>query len=116
MNGVDGGPNGDGGMPDGPSLPGGDPGFGDHGLATVNIGGAISGFTAVAQQSDGKLIAVGATQEAIVVLRTSASGQLDTSFGTNGSTQLPFGLPANGITNNQVGVAVQSDDKIVVTG
>jgi uncharacterized delta-60 repeat protein len=112
--GGDGG--GDGGVADGPSVMGGDPGFGDDGLVTVNFGVGLSGLTAIAQQSDGKLIAAGATQEAIIVLRATTSGELDTSFGTGGVAALPFGLPANGIEHNQIAVAVQADDAIIVTG
>jgi uncharacterized delta-60 repeat protein len=98
----------------GSDVPVADPGFGTNGLATANVEGAMDGLVRIARQPDGKYVAVGGTQEAVLVLRLSADGTLDPTFGTQGALQLPWGMAGTGVRSNRYGVALQSDGKIVV--
>jgi uncharacterized delta-60 repeat protein len=115
----------DGGSPDGPTESGidagggsgalgVDPTFGADGLATANLDGAMDGLARIARQPDGKYIAVGGTQEAVLVLRLTSDGMLDPTFGTQGALQLPWGMARAGVRSNRYGVALQSDGKIVI--
>jgi uncharacterized delta-60 repeat protein len=97
-----------------PMLAGGDPTFGSAGLVALNSGPTVLALTAIAAQSDGKLVAAGVTDEELVVLRTAPNGQLDASFGTGGILQLPLGSVLDQSTIGRAGLAITSDDKIVV--
>lgn len=91
-----------------------DPTFGTNGLATANLSTAMAGLMRIARQPDGKYIAVGGTQEAVLVLRFASDGTLDPTFGTQGALQLPLGVSAPDVAMGRYGVALQSDGKIVV--
>lgn len=110
--GPDGGP---GGGPDGggPVIPGADPTFGNGGMATAGFPGGIAAIMRVARQSDGKIVGVGGTQESLLIVRVTAGGQFDASFGADGVVQLPWGVATNGVQVGY-GCAVQPDGKIVV--
>jgi uncharacterized delta-60 repeat protein len=109
-------------LPDG-SL---DPSFGDHGVVLSNVDTRADMFNAVAVQPDGKIVAAGfattmwfdgaffvpASGDAVVE-RYTASGGLDTSFGTKGVAKFDFpGAPASGC----VDVKVAGDGRIVIAG
>ena len=64
--------------------------------------------TAVAQDASGRLVVVGGNgQGAVIVLRLTAAGQLDTTFGTDGVTAIPVGGTAQSM-------AIQPDGSILV--
>ncbi len=56
-------------------------------------------------QADGKIVAIA---DANAIVRRNRDGTLDSSFGTNGSVQAPFGSAS--------GLALQTDGKILVVG
>ncbi len=89
------------------------------GYTLTSLGMDEAGFSDLAVQPDDKLVAVGsayttdATSGRLAVARYTASGTLDKTFNGTGYTLF---LPA-GISNARaVGVALQSNGKIVVTG
>ncbi|MBA3333837.1 MAG: hypothetical protein H0U30_07595 [Actinobacteria bacterium] len=84
-------------LPDG-SL---DPVFGGDGTVTLGVSGSIWGL---AFRPGGGVIAVGE----FGAVRIQWNGLLDTTFGTNGVAQLPFG--------NAWDLAIQQDGKIVAVG
>jgi uncharacterized delta-60 repeat protein len=93
--------------------------------ATFGSGGYVSvpllytssaNFPDVKIQSDGKIVAVAASQVSgatWAVSRSNANGTLDTSFGTNGTVVTTFAGSTGGEAN---GLAIQPDGKIVVVG
>ncbi len=93
-----------------------DTGFGTNGVVLYNSGNDDYG-TAVAVQSDGKIVVAGERQLGVwmtfgvLVLRYTTNGSLDTGFGTNGMVTYNSGNDDYGRT-----VAIQSDGKIVVAG
>ena len=96
-----------------------DSSFGAGGKVLTTTFGATSGYaaqaeaTAVALQSDGKIVAAGFTySDDIAVARYNSDGSLDTSFGTGGKVVTNWGS----LNDYAYAVAVQSDGKIVVGG
>ena len=92
--------------------------FGRTGQIATDFGRSNDLGYAVAQQSDGKLVVAGirfvgnsATGGDFVVARYKMNGQLDRSFGTNGSVITDFGL-----TETPAAVVIQPDGKIIVAG
>lgn len=73
--------------------------------------------TAVARQSDGKVVVGGSNSVNNVddfdVARLNADGSLDTSFGTGGYADIQ---PVAGAQNYIFGIAIQPDGKIVLAG
>lgn len=85
--------------------------FGTAGKATVDISG-VDDARRVALQADGKLVVVGDTGTPdLAVVRLSAAGVPDASFGTNGVTLLDSGGNDFGMA-----VAVTPTGRIVVAG
>lgn len=78
-----------------------DPVFGGDGTVTLGVSGSIWGL---AFRPGGGVIAVGS----FGAVRVLWNGSLDTTFGTNGVAQLPFG--------NAWDLAIPQDGKIVVVG
>jgi uncharacterized delta-60 repeat protein len=93
-----------------------DPAFGTGGKVSVDLArNEIA--TAVAVQSDGKIVAAGAFETKkksydFALVRYNYDGNLDASFGSNGATGLDF----FGNYDFAHGVAIQPDGKIVVAG
>jgi len=85
--------------------------FGTAGTTVTSLPGALS--PAIAFQSTGKIILVSATNNDQAVLRYSADGILDATFGTAGIVTTDIN---NGSVNFANAVVVQVDDKIVVAG
>ena len=89
--------------------------FGDSGVATLDDG-VESAVYDMKIQEDGKLILAGyRTEEEITkvaLFRLDSSGALDTGFGLNGVVTVPL-EEENGVG---YGVALQSDQKIILTG
>lgn len=100
-------------------YPGGelDPTFGSGGKVLINVGGyndfALDGDF----QSDGSIVLSGHSNNAsglsqFSAIRLSPNGNIDASFGNNGKWILSIGNNYNNIE----GLAIQSDDKIVLGG
>jgi uncharacterized delta-60 repeat protein len=94
--------------------------FGTGGGTAQTFGQTSITFYAVALQSDGKIVAVGATNvtegidasSQVVIARFKTDGSLDTSFSTDG-----FEVTAlNGSCLGATSVVIQSDQKILVGG
>lgn len=93
-----------------------DTSFGINGIATADNGGVDDSGQALAVQGDGKIVVAGNSSNGLnrdfAVVRFSSSGLLETGFGAGGFALVDFS--AN--SDSAFGVAIQSDDKIVVTG
>jgi uncharacterized delta-60 repeat protein len=93
------------------------PSFSGDGKQITAIGTSQSIASAMAMQSDGKIVVVGNTSgtigQDIAVVRYKADGSLDNSFGTGGITITDFDNFSN---DSPTAVCVQPDGKIVVTG
>ncbi len=97
-----------------------DPTFGSAGIAEVTVGQQFNRAGRIAVQNDGKVVQVGVsrdgftnTPEEIALVRFTADGILDTSFGTNGIARLNVG---GGIQHLGSAVAIQADGKILAAG
>jgi uncharacterized delta-60 repeat protein len=94
-----------------------DTSFDTDGKVTTSIGGIEDLATAVAIQSDGKIIAAGysynGTTTNFTLVRYNADGSLDSTFGTGGKVVTIF---SNGSTGLARDIAIQSDGKIVAAG
>jgi uncharacterized delta-60 repeat protein len=96
-----------------------DTSFGDNGTVTTNIGGTLVHDYGqdVAVQSDGKIVVVGdhynesGTNDNFALVRYNKRGKLDRRFKGNGIVSTNFGG-----YDRAMGVALQSDSKIVVAG
>jgi uncharacterized delta-60 repeat protein len=97
-----------------------DPTWGASGVATYDLGHADSKGTALALDTQGRVILVGATDAGASVVRLASNGALDASFGTGGTTFLatPSGaswLPKQAfvLSNGDLAVCGDSYDKLV---
>lgn len=99
--------------------------FGSNGLTFVSyVPSSVSGqsdvLTALAKLSDGKLLAAGhcdtltASGVDMCLMRFSADGVLDTSFGTDGKAAFAVG-PGNAV-DKAYAMAVQPDGKVLLGG
>ncbi|MBF8255996.1 MAG: putative delta-60 repeat protein [Anaerolineales bacterium] len=85
--------------------------FGTGGKVTTAFGTDTNDRSwSVAIQSDGKIVAAGESAGFFALARYNADGSLDSSFGTGGKVKV---TTVNGLA---VGVAIQSDGKIVAAG
>jgi uncharacterized delta-60 repeat protein len=95
--------------------------FGDNGIVLTDLGG-FDGFAAEALQDDGAIVAVGTGSQhrygsdSMAVARYLPDGTLDPSFGGDGVVFTAFGIGPYDEQARASGVALQSDDKIVVVG
>ena len=92
-----------------------DPSFGTNGVVTTAIGYSGASGQDVAIQGDGKIVVVGfvfSGSEYFAVVRYTASGALDSSFGNGGVVTTPIGS----IDALAWSVAIQDDGKIVLAG
>lgn len=91
-----------------------DTGFGVGGIVSTDLGPAYGGANCMAVQDDGKIILAGyiGTNRIFALARYNLDGSLDSSFGIGG---VVTALPSLGL-NEVVGVAIQSDGKIVAAG
>ena len=79
---------------------------------TVTFGNAVR-LSNVEIQADGKIVVAGESSTSLYLARITAGGTLDTTFGSAGSTTIAHGN--NSVSTYPVGLAVQSDGKIVAT-
>jgi len=93
-----------------------DPSFGTGGVVTTSIGGIDDRAFALVLQPDGKLVAAGYTNdgsnEDFAVVRYSADGNLDGSFGTGGKVV----IQVSGTFGEANALALQPDGKLVTAG
>lgn len=103
-----------------------DTSFGVGGQVQVNMSGGVidDGANAIAQQADGKLIVAGYSINAhgdkdFAIVRLTANGNVDTSFGTGGKVIIDFAGKddeAKRILIQNLGTANDPDYKIVIVG
>jgi uncharacterized delta-60 repeat protein len=91
--------------------------FGTDGLTTIEVGGIAE---SMAIQGDGRIL-VGASNgnadgRPMVVARLTAEGDIDSSFGTNGKTDVLFWDSLHAASAGVTGLAVAKDGKIVGSG
>lgn len=91
--------------------------FGSGGKVTTDFSGRSNGASAIAMQSDGKIVVVGDTLTAagppdFAVARYNSDGSLDTTFGSGGRVTTDFA----GRSDNAAAVTIQPDGKILVAG
>jgi uncharacterized delta-60 repeat protein len=92
-----------------------DTSFDSDGKVITAIGSSIDAAYSVAIQSDGKIVAAGASvdnNEDFALVRYNANGSLDTDFGTGGKVTTDIGSDDD-LANS---VAIQTDGKIVAAG
>jgi uncharacterized delta-60 repeat protein len=90
-------------------------GAGSYGITTPFPAGGFDTsqrYSAIAVAPDGNIVVAGESSGSLLVVRFSATGILDTTFGTGGWTRIAIG--AFGAAGT--GIAVQPDGKIVVVG
>jgi uncharacterized delta-60 repeat protein len=99
-------------------------GFGTDGIVQTELGGYGGGFAAGTRQSDDRIVAVGnGTADnsdgspGILTARYTSTGQLDPTFGGDGTVFTSFGIgPFGGAQTSPAGVAIAPGGKIVVAG
>ncbi|MFO0802787.1 MAG: hypothetical protein U0791_06640 [Gemmataceae bacterium] len=84
-----------------------DKSFSSDGIATL----AGAPFAAVALQADGRIVAVGTSNNDFLVARFLPDGTLDTTFDGDGTRTIEFGG-----TDKAAGVAIDSSGRIIVVG
>ncbi|TMA39245.1 MAG: hypothetical protein E6J79_03985 [Deltaproteobacteria bacterium] len=93
-----------------------DTSFGTGGKVTTAIGTLDDEAIALVLQPDGKLVAAGYSDNGasitVELVRYSASGSLDTGFGTGGKVSTPIG----GVDDEAFALALQPDGKLVAAG
>jgi uncharacterized delta-60 repeat protein len=96
-----------------------DTSFGSNGTGTVTtpIGTLFDMIYGIAVQSDGKIVAAGATETSsgvyeVALARYGTDGTLDSTFGEAGKTVTLVG--SYGVWGSELGVALQSNGDIVV--
>ncbi len=91
--------------------------FGNGGVVTTSfpnqIVGTFEGISSIAIQNDGRILAVGESSNAAVIVRYMHNGLLDDSFGLSGfvSTQYP-----GSITTSASDCLLQPDGKLLIVG
>jgi uncharacterized delta-60 repeat protein len=89
-----------------------DASFGGDGKVTTDIAGNYDEVSAVAVQSDGKIVVAGFAGPEFGLARYDVDGALDVSFGTAGKVVTDFA----GRFDLGLGMALQGDGKIVAVG
>jgi len=94
-----------------------DPTFSGDGRAITSVGTEGAWVQDLAEQGNGRIVAVGpavgaAGHEVIAAVRYTAAGAIDPSFGKNGRVLIdPFGFGGEAL-----GVAIQPDGKVLIAG
>lgn len=93
-----------------------DTSFGNGGIVTTFVGSIHAYARSMVLQSDGKIVLAGYTDDGSIrdfaVVRYNPEGILDTTFNGTGKVSTDF----RGSDDFALGVALQSDGKIVVAG
>jgi uncharacterized delta-60 repeat protein len=94
--------------------------FGSNGEVTLSVGTTTIGATAVALQTDGKILVAGSGNDNFILARYLTNGSLDSSFGDSNSgkvtTNIGTALSTGTSTDQCYAMAVQRDGKIVLGG
>jgi uncharacterized delta-60 repeat protein len=93
-----------------------DSSFGEGGRQLLDTGAATQAIGAVTVQNDGRIVAAGSSSASIDVVRLTATGEPDSTWNNDGIMTVP-GLAADTSgtgADYTIGVALQSDGKIVV--
>ena len=97
--------------------------FGKNGRVQIAFTNFINSPSALAIQSDGKIVVAGTASSAdgtvseFAVARFNSNGSLDTTFGTGGKVTTNFvGVKLGGVSNPANAVLIQADGKILVGG
>src|SRR5262249_12949348 len=86
--------------------------FGSGGTVTTGWGKKSDEASAVAIQSDGKIVVAGSSNNDFALVRYNTNGTLDKNFGSSGKQVTDLGSGSDGIT----ALAVQADGKILSAG
>ncbi|MEV5972062.1 calcium-binding protein [Streptomyces sp. NPDC051921] len=89
-----------------------DTGFSGDGRASITFGSGTSGAEGIALQPDGRIVGVGAFNDAFAVVRFTADGAPDPTFDGNGRLTTSFGTGQT----RAMGVVLQPDGRIVAAG
>ncbi|MQY30469.1 delta-60 repeat domain-containing protein [Nocardia aurantia] len=94
-----------------------DTGFGDGGRISTDLTGTDDRGNAVALQPDGRILVAGSTHDLVqgdnfLLVRYTADGRLDPTFGKAGAVATDFG----GAADSANAVGIQAGGKIVVAG
>src|SRR5262249_25462001 len=97
-----------------------DTSFGSGGVQAIDFGSDHEALGPIAVQGDGKIVAPGlldagrsdVRRSVFAVVRLTADGDLDASFGSGGVAHIDFGLTAD----QPNAVLIQADGNIVVAG
>ncbi len=96
-----------------------DTSFSGDGKLTTDLGGNDEGYC-MAVQSDGKILVAGHSDTSIAVVRYNPDGSLDSSFSSDGIVTTDVGAVVvfndSGHIYTGMGMTLQSDGKILVTG
>lgn len=109
-------------LPDGTLDPDFNAGTGLRTYAFDRGGGDADMANAVAIDALDRIVVVGDVERAALndvdygVLRVTANGTPDPTFGTDGRVVIPFDLRTNGRTDRATGVAIGADGRILVAG
>ena len=99
-----------------------DSSFGIHGrvITTLTPGSDVERGLSVGLQSDGRVIVLAGktslVSSSFYLLRYTSAGVLDESFGTGGVVVLDMDIQENGFAGYTQRLAIQPDNKILVTG
>ena len=85
--------------------------FGTNGLVTTDLSAGADVARAILAQTDGKVVAVGNSQNNFALARYNDNGSLDSSFGTGGTVTTDLGGD-----DLAYAAVLQSDGKIVAVG
>jgi len=95
-----------------------DSSFGMNGKVVVKVGSNSYGADLI-QQSDGKLVAVGAAndQNVFALVRVNSDGTVDSTFGTNGSVTVSVNSAEyHDVQHEAFAIVQKADGKLVVAG
>lgn len=89
--------------------------FDGDGFATAGFGAANETALALAQQQNGRLVAIGnaGTANDLIAARFAADGSVDGAFGSNGSVAISYGT---GQFEYDGDIAIAADGKLVIVG
>lgn len=97
--------------------------FGRRGSTQIAFTNFVNSPSALAIQSDGKIVVAGTASSAdgtvseFAVARFNSNGSLDTTFGSGGKVTTNFvGVQTGGVSNPAKAVLIQPDGKILVAG
>jgi uncharacterized delta-60 repeat protein len=88
--------------------------FGTDGIVSTDLGGSSDYAYSMVEQPDGKIIQCGATNTDIAIVRYSAVGSLDSSFGVGG--KIITDLSNSQLSDSFISMILQPDGKLLASG